>query len=156
MTGFLKLKKIPHILTSVNVNSRVFTNCMNNTDILLSLKSQKWRISCSRDDFQLAYWYRINANGGAPNDSFSWKKKNDSHIMIQIMNHLYNDMWWMNSNLLTLLTADPPASCPKWVPLCLFSCLPHLCWVPTDSSLYNWAGPALHLLPRGWQSYSKK
>jgi hypothetical protein len=36
---------------------------------------------CSRRDIQLADWQRINANGGAPNDLFSWKKKN-SNIMI--------------------------------------------------------------------------
>ncbi len=32
-----------------------------------------------------------------------------------------------------MLATDPPASGPEWVPLCPSSCLPHLCWVPTDS-----------------------
>ncbi len=31
---------------------------------------------CLRRDFQLVYWQRINENGGALNDLFSWKKKN--------------------------------------------------------------------------------
>jgi hypothetical protein len=69
-----------------------------------------------------------------------WSQNNTNHeSLIQ---------WYvMNSSLLTLLAADSPASCPEWVPLCLFSCLPHICWVPTDSSLSNWVGLALHLLP---------
>jgi hypothetical protein len=36
------------------------------------------------------------------------------------------------TNLLTLLAADPPSSC-ELVLLCLLSCFPHLCWVPTVS-----------------------
>ncbi len=61
------------------------------------------------------------------------------------MNHLYRI--FDDSNLLTLLAADPSASRPEWVSLCLFSCLPHPCWVPTDSFLANWAGLALHRPP---------
>jgi hypothetical protein len=58
------------------------------------------------------------------------KKEQWSH-----MNHLYRI--FDDSNLLTLLAADPSASRPEWVSLCLFSCLPHPCWVPTDSFLAN-------------------
>ncbi len=38
-----------------------------------------------------------------------------------------------SNNLLILLAADPPSSHPEWALLYLFSCFPHLCWVPTDS-----------------------
>jgi hypothetical protein len=38
-----------------------------------------------------------------------------------------------SNNLLTLLATDPPSSYREWVPLYLFSCFPHLCWVPADS-----------------------
>ncbi len=46
------------------------------------------------------------------------------------------------NNLLTLLAADPPSSCPEWVLLHFFSCFPHLCWVPTDSFPLSDAGRA--------------
>jgi hypothetical protein len=49
----------------------------------------------------------------------------------------------MNTNLLTLLAADPPASRLEWVLLCLSSCLPHLFWVPTDSFISNWVGQSV-------------
>jgi hypothetical protein len=43
----------------------------------------------------------------------------------------------IDSNLLTLLAADPPSSSPKWV-LHFSSCFPYLCWVPTSvADLYE-------------------
>jgi hypothetical protein len=47
-----------------------------------------------------------------------------------------------DNNILTLLAAVAPSSRPEWVLLCLFSCFPLLCWVPTDSFYESWAGLA--------------
>ncbi len=60
----------------------------------------------------------------------------------------YNDIQWRD-NLLTLLAADPPASHPEWVPPCLLSCFPQLCWVPTDFfPKTGWAWPCVCPLPQ--------
>ncbi len=95
-----------------------------------------------------AYWQRINANGRAPNDLFSWKRKKQ-----QLHNNYYKSLLLgyplsMGHNLLTLLATDPPSSHPEWVFLHLFSCFPHHCWVPTDSSTQSKAGPAPHPPPQ--------
>ncbi len=58
------------------------------------------------------------------------------------------------NNLLTLLAADPPSSQPEWVLLHFFSCFPHLCWVPTDSS--PWVRRAGPLTPLCLQTGSRK
>jgi hypothetical protein len=76
----------------------------------------------------------------------------DSHLKKQSLNDMglqvtyYNDIQWTD-NLLTLLAADPPASHPEWVPPCLLSCFPQLCWVPTDFFPQNRVGLALCLPP---------
>jgi hypothetical protein len=48
----------------------------------LSLETNFLNPTCLRCDIQLAYWQRINANGGAPNDLFSRKKKQWSYDYI--------------------------------------------------------------------------
>jgi hypothetical protein len=50
-------------------------------------------------------------------------------LLVTSLEYLVNN----GNNLLTLLAADPPSSCPEWAPLCPFSCFHHPCWVLTDS-----------------------
>ncbi len=73
------------------------------------------------------------------------REKKQGHIKIELW--ITYTWYLMNSNLLTLSATDPPASRPKWVPPCIFSCLPYPCWVPTNPFLSNWVGLALHLPP---------
>jgi hypothetical protein len=47
-------------------------------------------------------------------------------------------------NLLTLLAADPPSSCPEWLLLHFSSCFPYLCLFPTNSSSQSKVGRAPH------------
>ncbi len=100
--------------------------------------------NCSRCDIQIVYWKRINANGGAPNDLFSWKRKKTMITWWNTSSHFSGHLINNNNNLLTLLAVDPSPSCPEWVLLYLFSCFPHLCWTPTDSFPWSRAVLALH------------
>jgi hypothetical protein len=80
------------------------------------------------------YWQRINANGWAPNDLFSWKK-----TTVQWLHYVCYDSLLLRylvidtDNFITLSASDPPSSRPEWVLLYFSSCFPHLCWFPTDS-----------------------
>ncbi len=87
---------------------------------------------------------RINANGGAPNDLFSLKKKKQ-----WLHNEYYESLLWgypvfNGNNLLTLLAADPPPSRLELVLLNFFSCFLYLSWVPTDSFPHSRAGQFPH------------
>ncbi len=65
--------------------------------------------NCSRQDTQLVYWQRINPNGVAPQDLFSWKKSNDHPTQYEIYTSLitkcYNE--WIDNLLLILLDHIP-------------------------------------------------
>ncbi len=96
-----------------------------------------WYSACILTEDQCKWW------------STKWfillREKKQGHIKIELW--ITYTWYLMNSNLLTLSAADPPASRPKWVPPCIFSCLPYPCWVITDPFLTNWVGLALHLPP---------
>jgi hypothetical protein len=62
------------------------------------------------------YWLRINANCWAPNDLFSWKKKNNSYKRTLRVTFLYYVT--LETTNLTLLAADPPSLRLEWVLLC--------------------------------------
>ncbi len=70
----------------------------------------------------------------------TWQHRAKNHLLQRYT------VWWI-SNLLTLLTADLPASCPKWVLPSLFSCLPISAGFQLTLFFSNWVGLALHLSP---------
>ncbi len=75
---------------------------------------------------------------------YSPERKNNGHTTSTKSHFFLNHSVTNGNDLLTLLAIDPPSSHPEWVLLYLFSCFPHLCWVPTDSFPQGRVGQAPH------------
>jgi hypothetical protein len=84
--------------------------------------------SCSRHNIQLAYWQRINANV-EHQMIYSPERKNNGHTMLQDYESLITVIY----GELVIFSLCWPLILFEWVPPCFLPCLPHLCWVPTDS-----------------------